>query len=57
MGALEKNGTWELVDLPGVKKSVRCKWVSIVKYQSDNFVERYKARIVAKGLTQTMALR
>lgn len=31
MNALEKNGTWELVNLPRNKKTVGCKWVFTVK--------------------------
>lgn len=49
MKALEKNKTWELVDLPRGKKLVRCNWVFIVKYKFDGLVERYKAWLVAKG--------
>ena len=29
-----------------------CKWVFIVKYKLDGTIERYKARLVAEGLTQ-----
>ena len=53
MSALEKNATWEKVDLPDGKTTVGCKWVFTVKYNSDGSLERYKARLVAKGFTQT----
>jgi hypothetical protein len=56
MKALEKNGTWELVDLSRGKKTVGCKWVFTVKYKSDGSLERYKARLVAKGFTQTYGI-
>ena len=56
MKALEKNSTWELVELPRDKKTVGCKWVFTVKYKSDGAIERYKARLVAKGYTQTYGI-
>ena len=56
MQALEKNGTWELMDLPNGKKSVGCKWVFALKYNTDGVIERYKARLVAKGFTQTYGI-
>jgi hypothetical protein len=46
MESLEKNGTWDLVQLPKGKKTVRCKWIFKRKE------ERYKARLVAKGYNQ-----
>ncbi|RVX15298.1 Retrovirus-related Pol polyprotein from transposon TNT 1-94 [Vitis vinifera] len=52
MGALEKNKTWDLVELPPRKKLVGCKWVFTVKHKADGSLERYKTRIVAKGLQQ-----
>ncbi|KAI3448868.1 hypothetical protein Pfo_005533 [Paulownia fortunei] len=52
MKALEKNATWEKVDLPQGKTIVGYKWVFTVKYNSDGSLERYKARLVAKGFTQ-----
>ena len=33
-----------------------CKWVFIVKYKLDGTIERYKARLVAEGLTQTYGI-
>jgi hypothetical protein len=53
MRALEKNETWELVDLPHSKLPVGCKWVFTVKHTPEGQVERYKACLVVKGYTQT----
>jgi hypothetical protein len=46
------NGTWEVVDRPYGCKSVGCKWVFKKKLRPDGTIEKYKARIVAKGYTQ-----
>ncbi|RVW36388.1 putative mitochondrial protein [Vitis vinifera] len=54
--ALEKNETWEVMNLPRGKKPVGCKWVFTVKYKADDTVEQYKARLVAKGFTQTYGI-
>ncbi|KAL5834535.1 hypothetical protein ACOSQ4_014032 [Xanthoceras sorbifolium] len=32
---------------------VGCKWIFRIKYRADGTVERYKARVVAKGFHQT----
>jgi hypothetical protein len=53
MEALEKNNTWEVVELPKGKEPVGCKWVYTIKQNPDGKVDRYKARLVAKGYTQT----
>ncbi|XP_074266507.1 uncharacterized protein LOC141589782 [Silene latifolia] len=47
--ALEKNGTWELTDLPSDKKALGCRWVYKIKYKSNGEIERYKARLVIFG--------
>ena len=51
MKALQKNSTWEMVELPQEKKSVGCKRVFSVKYKLDRTIDRYKARLVTKEYT------
>ena len=49
MHALAENETWDLVDaLKGVKL-IGSRWVYKVKYNTDSSVNRYRARLVAKG--------
>ena len=50
--ALLKNQTWDTVQLPAGKSTVDCKWIFTVKYTSEGKIERYKARLVARGFTQ-----
>ena len=54
--ALRKNKTWELVTLPTGKRAVSCKWVYTVKQNAQGKIERYKARLVARGYTQTYGI-
>ncbi|RVW55235.1 Retrovirus-related Pol polyprotein from transposon TNT 1-94 [Vitis vinifera] len=42
--ALEKNGTWEITDLPRGKKPVGCKWIFTVKYKADGNVDSCQAQ-------------
>ncbi|RDX82745.1 hypothetical protein CR513_36431, partial [Mucuna pruriens] len=52
MEALEKNSTWEIVDRPKDKRVL----IYTVKCKSDGTLERYKARLVSKGYTQTYGI-
>ena len=52
MDSIERNETWDLVELPHEKKKIGTKWAYKIKYNSDGSVERYKGRLVAKGFTQ-----
>ena len=53
MQALVSQGTQELVTHPEGTRVVGCRWVFTVKHKTDSSVERYKARLVAQGFTQT----
>ena len=51
MDALHKTGTWDLVDLSSRKYAIGRKWVYKIKTQLDGTVDRYKARLIARGFT------
>jgi hypothetical protein len=55
-GGVDVNVTWELIALPKDKKAIGCKWVYKVKHNVDEFVNRYKARLVTKGYAQTYGI-
>ena len=56
MKSLQKNETWELVDHPPRRKQVRCRWVYTMKHKADGTIEHFKARLIAKGYTQTYGI-
>ena len=49
---IEKNETWEFVDLPEGKNVIRLKWVYQRKYHADGTIQKHKAHFVAKGYSQ-----
>ncbi|KAE8733549.1 hypothetical protein F3Y22_tig00001120pilonHSYRG00173 [Hibiscus syriacus] len=54
--ALQQNQTWDIV--PKIKdvKPISCKWVYKIKRRPDGSIERYKARLVARGFSQQYGL-
>jgi len=52
IAALERTGTWDLVPIPAHVRPITCKWVYKVKTRSDDSLERYKARLIARGFQQ-----
>ena len=50
--ALHKNQTWKLMLLPPRRKTIGNKWVYKIKRDSNDQVERYRARLVVKGYAQ-----
>ena len=44
---MERNSTWDLVDLPDNKNCIGVKWIYKTKLNVDGDVEKYKARFVA----------
>jgi hypothetical protein len=49
---LMDNGTWKIVDFPLNVKPIRWIWVYHIKYNLDETIEKYKARLVAKYFAQ-----
>jgi histone deacetylase 1/2 len=52
MEAMREHNVWTLVALPEGRKPVGVKWVFKVKRKEDGSLERFKARLTAKGYAQ-----
>jgi len=52
MDSIARNKVWELVDFPPQRKSIRNKWVIKIKCQANGLIDKFKARLVAKEVTQ-----
>src|ERR1051325_1727537 len=50
--SIEKNSTWELVNLQERKKAIGVKWVYKMKANPKGEIVKHKARLVAKGFLQ-----
>jgi Reverse transcriptase (RNA-dependent DNA polymerase) len=50
---VKKNKTWTIMTLPSGNKTVRCKWIYKIKYNSGGTIKRCKVRLVVKYYTQT----
>ena len=56
INVLEQNQTWDLVPKPKHVKPISCKWVYKIKHCPDGSIERYKARLVARGFSYQYGL-
>ena len=54
--ALIQNRTWDLVPRPPTTNIVGSKWVFKTKLKEDGTIDRYKARLVARGFSQIPGL-
>lgn len=54
--SIEKNRTWELVELSTKKKATVVKWAFKVKHKPDGSIAKHKARLVGKGFLQKAGL-
>ncbi|PPQ72971.1 hypothetical protein CVT26_014516, partial [Gymnopilus dilepis] len=53
---LEKNGTWRIVKRPENANVVDSKWVLRIKKNAAGEIDKYKARLVARGFTQVYGI-
>jgi hypothetical protein len=51
MRSMSANKVWGLEEIPKGAKIVDCKWVYKTKCDSKENIERFTARLVAKGFT------
>lgn len=56
MSALKKNHTWSLVSFLENLSLVGCIWVFKIKKNSDGTIQKYKAKLVAKGFHQNLGI-
>ncbi|CAL1400246.1 unnamed protein product [Linum trigynum] len=54
--ALLKNQTWKMVPRSPTMNVISCKWLYRIKTKSDDSIDRYKARLVARGFQQRPGL-
>jgi hypothetical protein len=50
--SIMKNEVWEIIPRPKEKLVVTSKWVYKIKHATDESVDKYKARFVARGFSQ-----
>lgn len=53
---LQANGTWEVVRRPVGENMISSKWVFRIKFNSRGELERFKARLVARGFSQRFGI-
>ncbi|GFS66671.1 retrovirus-related Pol polyprotein from transposon TNT 1-94 [Trichonephila clavipes] len=52
INVMKERKVWDLVDHPDNIKTLENRWVYTIKYDENNKIVRYKARLVARGNTQ-----
>ncbi|KAL0299909.1 UNVERIFIED_CONTAM: Retrovirus-related Pol polyprotein from transposon TNT 1-94 [Sesamum angustifolium] len=52
MDSIVSNGTWVLVDLAPGCTTIGCKWIFKKKLKPDGSIDKFKAKLVAKGFKQ-----
>ena len=54
--SLQKNNTWELVDLPPRRKLVQCKWVFRTNFAAYGSPLKYNGILIVKGYSQVHSI-
>nr|PNR28833.1 hypothetical protein PHYPA_027525 [Physcomitrium patens] len=50
------NSTWTFTHLPPHRKAITCRWIFKIKLKNSGAVDRFKARLVARGFNQIQGL-
>lgn len=53
---LNRNQVWELTEAPKNRTTINCKWTYKLKRDVNGNIQRYKARLVARGFRQRMGI-
>lgn len=53
---LENHQTWEYNELPQGRKAMGSKWVFKIKYNTDESIARFKAKLVAQRFSQVQGI-
>ncbi|GKU99835.1 hypothetical protein SLEP1_g12621 [Rubroshorea leprosula] len=56
IGSIERNQTYELIDLPKGHKTIGVKWIYKTKLNENGEVDKFKARLVVKGYKQEFSI-
>ena len=56
LNAMGRNPTWECINLPKGKFVIGCRWVFNIKSRPDGTMDKYRARLVAKGHAQAIVI-
>jgi hypothetical protein len=54
--SLQNNNTWTLWPLPADRLSISCKWIFKLKLRANGTIDRYKARLIARGFIQQQGI-
>ena len=54
--AIERNNTWDLIDLIVDENAIGVKWVYKTKLNEKGEIEKHKERLVARGFSQQLGI-
>ena len=54
--SIMKKKTWELTEFPKDKFPIGCKWIYKPKFKEYGSIDKYKSRLVSKGIHRKKAL-
>lgn len=52
LSSFKAAGTWDIMECPENVNIIGCKWVFRIKRNATSNIDKYKARLIAKGYSQ-----